>query len=171
MVQAVITLNEKEDRVLNIVKGKFGLKNKSEAVNLIIRDYEQELLEPELRPEFIEEMKEIEKEPTIKIGSIKDFEKRYELNWMYQIEITKKLDEIFLKLSKNNPKQIYIIKNKINEIIQNPQHYKNLRKPIQHLKEVHIDKSFVLVFSVDESKKVVIFKNFKHKDEIYKNPF
>lgn len=80
MVQAVITLNEKEDRVLNIVKGKFGLKNKSEAVNLIIRDYEQELLEPELRPEFIEEMKEIEKEPTIKIGSIKDFEKRYELN-------------------------------------------------------------------------------------------
>jgi len=90
---------------------------------------------------------------------------------MYQIEITKKLDEIFLKLSKNNPKQIYIIKNKINEIIQNPQHYKNLRKPIQHLKEVHIDKSFVLVFSVDESKKVVIFKNFKHKDEIYKNPF
>ena len=30
MVQAIITLNEKEDRVLNIVKGKFGLKNKSE---------------------------------------------------------------------------------------------------------------------------------------------
>jgi hypothetical protein len=48
MVQAIITLNEHENRVLNIIKGKFGLKNKSEAVNLIISEYEKEFLEPEL---------------------------------------------------------------------------------------------------------------------------
>ncbi|MBI5252998.1 MAG: DUF2683 family protein, partial [Euryarchaeota archaeon] len=49
MVQAVISLNEHADRVINIVKGKFGLKNKSEAIQLIINEYEKELLEPELR--------------------------------------------------------------------------------------------------------------------------
>ena len=52
MVQAIVNLGENEDRVLTIVKGKFGLKNKSEAVNLIIGKFEQELLEPELRPEY-----------------------------------------------------------------------------------------------------------------------
>ncbi len=62
MVQAVITLNEHEDRVLNIVKGKYGLKNKSEAVTIIIDKFEEEFLEPELRPEYIEKLKRIEKE-------------------------------------------------------------------------------------------------------------
>ena len=78
MVQAVINLEEKEDRVLNIVKGKFGLKNKSEAITLIINEYEQEFLEPELRPVFIEEMKKIEKEKVISFKSIEDLRKRYE---------------------------------------------------------------------------------------------
>ena len=30
--------------------------------------------------------------------------------------------------------------------LNNPQHYKNLRKPLQHLKRIHVDKSFVLTF-------------------------
>jgi hypothetical protein len=50
MPQAIIHLGEKEDRVLTIVKGKYGLKNKSEAVNLLIDKYGEELLEPKLRP-------------------------------------------------------------------------------------------------------------------------
>lgn len=78
MVQAIITLNEKEDRILNVVKGKFGLKNKSEAISLIVNEYEQEFLEPELRPEFIEEMQKIEKEKSISFNSIEDLRKRYE---------------------------------------------------------------------------------------------
>ena len=76
MVQAIINLNEHENRVLNIIKGKYGLKNKSEAVNLIIREYEKELLEPELRPEYIEKMREREKEPSVKV---KDFKKHFGL--------------------------------------------------------------------------------------------
>ncbi|ATZ60763.2 MAG: hypothetical protein DDT40_01860 [candidate division WS2 bacterium] len=76
MVQAIVTLNEHEDRVLNIVKGKFGLKNKSEVINLIISEYEKEFLEPELRPEFIGKMKRREKGPTIKV---KDFRKHFGL--------------------------------------------------------------------------------------------
>ncbi len=76
MVQAIINLDEHENRVLNIIKGKYGLKNKSEAVNLIINEYEKELLEPELRPEYIEKMREREKEPTVKV---KDFKKHFGL--------------------------------------------------------------------------------------------
>ncbi len=76
MVQAIVNLNERENRILNIVKGKFGLRNKSEAISLVINEYERELLEPELRPEFIEKMRKREKEPTVKV---KDFRKHFGL--------------------------------------------------------------------------------------------
>lgn len=62
MVQAIINLSENEDRVLNIVKGKFGLKNKSEAVSLVIDKYEEEFLEPAIRPEYVKKLEKIEKE-------------------------------------------------------------------------------------------------------------
>lgn len=77
MVRAVIDLNDHENRVINIVKGKFGYRNRSEAINHIIYEYETELLEPELRPEYVEKMKEREKEPTVKI---KDFRKHFGLD-------------------------------------------------------------------------------------------
>lgn len=52
MVQAVITIDENTNRVLNIVKAKFGLRDKSEAINLVVNEYEQTALEPELRPAY-----------------------------------------------------------------------------------------------------------------------
>ena len=52
MVQAVIDINENTNRVLNIVKAKFGLKDKSHAIDLVVSEYEQVSLEPELRPEY-----------------------------------------------------------------------------------------------------------------------
>ena len=52
MVQAVIDIDENTNRVLNIVKAKFGLKDKSQAINMVVNDYEQRSLEPELRPEY-----------------------------------------------------------------------------------------------------------------------
>ena len=52
MVQAVIDIDEKTNRVLNIVKAKFGLKDKSQAINIVVNEYELSFLEPELRPEY-----------------------------------------------------------------------------------------------------------------------
>lgn len=52
MVQAVINVEENTNRVLNIVKAKFGLKDKSQAINLVVDEYEQNFLEPQLRPEY-----------------------------------------------------------------------------------------------------------------------
>ena len=86
---------------------------------------------------------------------------------MYSYELRKSVEKIFFKLAKKSPKQLLIIEKKINEMIKNPQHYKNLRKPLQNLKRVHIDKSFVLVFSINETKKHIIIEDYDHHDNIY----
>lgn len=52
MVQAVIDIDENTNRVLNIVKAKFGLKDKSQAINVVVNEYENSFLEPQLRPEY-----------------------------------------------------------------------------------------------------------------------
>ena len=62
MVQAVINIDERINRVLNIVKAKYGLKDKSQAIALVVSEYEESFLEPELRPEYIKKLKRIEKE-------------------------------------------------------------------------------------------------------------
>ena len=49
------------------------------------------------------------------------------------------------------------------------EHYKNLRFPQQNQKRVHIDKSFVLIFSYNKQKKFILFLDFDHHDNIYKN--
>jgi len=61
MVQAMINIAEQTNRVLNIVKAKYGLKDKSQAIELVVSDYESEFLEPELRPEYVEKIKQIKK--------------------------------------------------------------------------------------------------------------
>lgn len=87
---------------------------------------------------------------------------------MYKLLVRKSVETIFFKLAKKNPKQIEIINKKTNEIRENPQHYKNLKKPLQNLKRVHIDNNFVMLFSVDETSKTVIIEDYDHHDNIYK---
>jgi len=61
MVQAIINIEDHTNRVLNIVKAKFGLKDKSEAIDMMANQYESEILEPELKPEFVKEILSIKK--------------------------------------------------------------------------------------------------------------
>ena len=71
MVKNVINLDERESRVINIVKAKYGLKDRSQALSVIIKRYEEVELEPHLRPEFVKDM-----EDTLKKGKfvkVKDF--------------------------------------------------------------------------------------------------
>ena len=72
MVQAMININENANRVLNIVKAKNGLKDKSQAINLIVEEYEQICLEPELRLDYKKKLLGIMKGKHL---SRKDFEK------------------------------------------------------------------------------------------------
>ena len=75
----MIDIPEEANQILNIVKAKHNLKDKSEAITHIVIEYGEDMLEPELRPEFIEKMKLISKEKTINIKDLEDFKKRYNL--------------------------------------------------------------------------------------------
>ena len=76
MVQAIINIEDQTNRVLNIVKAKFGLKDKSEAIDMMAEQYEKSVLEPELRPEYIEKAKKIMKQKKIHVGSVDNLRKR-----------------------------------------------------------------------------------------------
>ena len=87
---------------------------------------------------------------------------------MYSLEIKPELDSKFEKLAKKNKKQFEIIINKVNEILENPHRYKNLRAPMNHLKRVHIDKHFVLIFSINEESESITLVDYDHHENIYK---
>jgi predicted transcriptional regulator len=74
MVQALIKIDENINRVINIVKAKYNLKDKGEAIEFIVERFIEYENEPELRPEFVEKMKKVRKEKSIRV---KDFAKRY----------------------------------------------------------------------------------------------
>ncbi len=76
MVKAIIDIDEEANQILNIVKAKENLKDKSQALNIVIKIYGRNLLEPELRPEFIKKIKKREKQKTIKI---KNFKKHFNI--------------------------------------------------------------------------------------------
>lgn len=77
MVKAIIDIDKESNRVLNILKAQYGLKDKSQAINKIAKEYSTFVsIEPKLRPEFIKKMLKRQKEKTIKI---KDFATHYGL--------------------------------------------------------------------------------------------
>jgi addiction module RelE/StbE family toxin len=43
-----------------------------------------------------------------------------------------------------------------------------LRHDLKGLRQVHLEKSFVLVFEIDEKEKMVRFLDLGHHDEIYR---
>ena len=78
MVQSIIDLEENEDRILNIVKAKHGLKNKAQAVAMIAKIYEESFLEPELRPEYVEKLMKISRGKHISFKDINDLRRQIE---------------------------------------------------------------------------------------------
>ena len=76
MVQALINITTHTNRVLNIIKAKYDLRDKSEAIDLMAEQYEEEILEPELRPEYVEKAKKIMKEKPIHVGTPKELRKK-----------------------------------------------------------------------------------------------
>lgn len=77
MVKAIVNIDDNANRVLNIVKAKENLKDKSEAINLILSSYGKEILEEELRPEFISELLKAQNEEAVEV---KDWDKHFGLN-------------------------------------------------------------------------------------------
>jgi mRNA-degrading endonuclease RelE of RelBE toxin-antitoxin system len=78
------------------------------------------------------------------------------------------MDKILGRLERNDKIKYEAIIRKCPLLLTHPHHFKNLRAPLQHLKRVHIDGHFVLLFSVDESAKTVTLEGFEHHDRAYK---
>lgn len=70
MPTAIVKLKDRTNRVINIVKAKYDLNDKSQAIDKLAEEYEEFILEPELRPEYIEKLKRIEKEKSIPIQDV-----------------------------------------------------------------------------------------------------
>lgn len=90
---------------------------------------------------------------------------------MFDFDISDELKIILGKLVHKDKKKVEIINKKIKEIINNDHksidHYKNLKYDLKHLKRVHIDKHFVLTFSVNREKNFILFVDFDHHDNVY----
>ena len=60
---------------MNVVKAKYGLKDKGQAIQIVVEKYIEEEDEPELRPEFIEKLNKLEKQKGIKFKNINELKK------------------------------------------------------------------------------------------------
>ena len=65
MKEIRLNVDEYSFRVLDVIKGKYGLKNRSEALNRFAKDFGEDFVEAELNPEYLTHLDEL----------IKDYEK------------------------------------------------------------------------------------------------
>ncbi|KAF5421091.1 MAG: Protein of unknown function (DUF2683) [Candidatus Methanocomedens sp.] len=79
IVQAIINIDEHTNRILNIFKAKYGLKDKSSAIDLMATQYEEEILEPELKPEYVEKARKIMRQKPVDVGSVENLRSRLDL--------------------------------------------------------------------------------------------
>jgi len=85
----------------------------------------------------------------------------------YTLEISEELNKKFSKLAKKDKKQMEAINKKVQQILENPYHFKPLRGDLYGARRVHIEKSFVLTYEIDEKNKVIRLLDYDHHDNIY----
>lgn len=68
MVLARMQLNDYTNKVLNIVKIKFDLKDKSEALNKFVEEYGNDILDREVKEEYVKEILSIDNNHMKKYG-------------------------------------------------------------------------------------------------------
>ena len=78
MVQAMIDIPEEANHVLNIIKARYNLNTKSEAIAKIVLECGSNIIEPEIRPEYLAKLKKIKKEKGIPFKTITELRKLIE---------------------------------------------------------------------------------------------
>lgn len=91
---------------------------------------------------------------------------------MFSFDISEELKTLIGRLIKKDRRRSEILQNKMEEIINSNSttidHYPNCRYSLKQYKHVHIDKSFVLLFSVDKSRNHIYFYRLGHHDDLFK---
>lgn len=78
VISARVSLNDYSNRVLGVIKAKYNLKDKSEALNKFIDMYGTNEVEPELKEEYVQKILELEKNYKSKPMSKKEFDSLFE---------------------------------------------------------------------------------------------
>ncbi len=68
MVDARVSLSGYTNQVLAVVKAKYGLQDKSQAINKFIEKYGENELEPEVKESYVRKLLELEEEHFKKYG-------------------------------------------------------------------------------------------------------
>jgi YafQ family addiction module toxin component len=89
---------------------------------------------------------------------------------MYGLIIRKSVEEELHKLVKRDKLTAEILERKITEINEDPYKFEPLRSPLQGFRRVHIGKSFVLIYMIDEPDKTIIIEEFDRHKNVYKHP-
>ena len=129
MVQAIINIDDRANRILNIIKAKYGLKDKSQAINLMAEQYEVDVMEPELRPEYVEKMAKRQKEPTV---AVKDFRKHFGLK-----------PEDTTTTPEKSPHRQKLRPNILNRPQKKNNNNRRLRTPRQNIQKIDTTQSFL----------------------------
>jgi YafQ family addiction module toxin component len=87
---------------------------------------------------------------------------------MYESDFGEEVKKILKKWYKKNREYYTATLKKIDEILKNPQRYKALRHDLRGRHRVHIMRSFVLTFRIDNERKTVRFISLDHHDKVYK---
>ena len=88
----------------------------------------------------------------------------------FSVILSRDTEKTLSKLKRKDKKTFKAVQKKILQIASSDkhtiQHFKNLRKPLQDFKRVHI-KEYVLLFRIDND--TIIIEAFDHHDTIYSN--
>jgi YafQ family addiction module toxin component len=87
---------------------------------------------------------------------------------VYELDIRPKLYKQLEKLENKNVVIYDAIFKKVDEILENPKRHENLKAPLNKMRGVHIQKSFVLLYSIDEETKIVTLEKFMHHPDSHR---
>ena len=86
---------------------------------------------------------------------------------MYALKVKEGVDRTFARMGKKDLKRLEAVAKKVQEILEDPHRFKPLRIPLQNMRRVHVG-PFVLVYEIDEKRKVVSLLDFEHHDTVYR---
>ncbi len=79
MVKAIVDISDRANKMLMIVKATHGLKDKSQAIDVMAEEYEELVFEPKVKKSYLRKLKKIQKGKTIYLGDAEGFARRYGL--------------------------------------------------------------------------------------------
>jgi len=85
---------------------------------------------------------------------------------MYSLELKAKVAKVFLQLEKKDKERLRRIYKKISRILKNPYFYKQLKGDLHGSRRVHIN-PHVLIYDIDEKRRIVTILDYDHHDNIY----